>query len=264
MRRLTLCIVCFLASFIGASVVPVDMSAGMNIPDEYLAAGPVVGYAYTASLPDGLFRAEEGQERKRMLVEVLLPMVLRANEAVLAQRGIVEEISKDLPSLDAGQKEVLDALARMYHVQATSPRETVRELLARVDALPPSLVLAQAAVESGWGTSRFSHEGNNIFGLRTQSGNGMIPQERPDQESYAVSTFEDLQSCIDYYLWNINTNPLYEDLRRIRSRSARQCGGLDLARGLVCYSEQGPAYVSKLEKLISANSLSEYDGYRLK
>jgi Bax protein len=118
--------------------------------------------------------------------------------------------------------------------------------------------------ESGWGTSRFSHEGNNIFGLRTQSGTGMIPQERPDQESYAVSTFEDLQSCIDYYLWNINTNPLYEDLRRIRSRSARQCGGLDLARGLVCYSEQGPAYVSKLEKLISANSLSEYDGYRLK
>ena len=95
----------------------------------------------------------------------------------------------------------------------------MQELLKRVNVLPVSLILAQAAIESGWGTSRFCLEGNNIFGLRTSSGYGMVPKGRRSEEEFTVSVFNDLQSCIDYYMWNINTNPQYEELRYIRSLS---------------------------------------------
>lgn len=255
---------CFLASFVVASLIPAEISTGMNVPERYLAAYPVIGYTSSESLPERILRAGEGEDRKRILVEVLLPMVLKANERVFAQRMVVERIARSLPSLERHEEETLWALARIYRVEATTREEAVRELLMRVDVLPPSLVLAQAAIESGWGTSRFSHEGNNVFGLRTHTGNGMVPLGRPPEESYAVSRFENLQSCIDYYLWNINTNPLYEPLRRIRRACGRAHDPYELARGLECYSEQGALYVAKVARVISMNDLREYDSYRLR
>ena len=161
------------------------------------------------------------------------------------------------------EKENLLDLANMYNVAAGSAEEIVQELLKRVDMLPVSLILAQAAIESGWGTSRFSLEGNNIFGMRTPTGYGMIPSRRAANETFAVSEFNDLQSCIDYYLWTINTNPQYEELRHIRSLTEGPYDAFALAQGLRNYSEQGGEYVRKVEKLISYNALKDYDEYRL-
>jgi Bax protein len=139
----------------------------------------------------------------------------------------------------------------------------IDELLARVDVLPPSLVLAQAAIESGWGRSRFAAEGNNVFGLRGSRGRGLIPRGRGPYEKHTVRAFSSLQSCIDFYMWNINTNPEYEDLRQIRRQRQSLCDPIELAQGLKTYSEMGCDYVDDVVELIRNNNQTLYDRYRL-
>lgn len=263
MRKLTILSVCFVASLIGSALIPANMITGMSIPVEDLYQTPTIEYRYTASLPERLAHIRDVRERKQCLIEILLPLALKANETILKQRQLIERISRNLPRLDQDDRDALSILAMMYNVEASSSEETVEELLKRVDVLPVSLILAQAAIESGWGTSRFSIEGNNIFGMRTPSGYGMIPVRRDPGETFAVSAFDDLQSCIDYYLWNINTNPQYEELRHIRSQTEGPYDAYALAKGLRNYSEQGFEYVRKVERLISHNELKYYDEYRL-
>lgn len=263
MRKLTVFSVCFVASLIGAALIPSTTITGMSMPAAEPVQGPTIKYEYTASLPERLGQIRNVQERKQCLIEILLPMALRANQSILKQRQVIEDYCRRLPRLTQDEKEDLLALANMYNVTAGSAEEIVQELLKRVDVLPVSLILAQAAIESGWGTSRFSLEGNNVFGMRTPSGYGMIPIRRAADESFAVSEFNDLQSCIDYYLWNINTNPQYEELRHIRSLTDGPYDAFALARGLRNYSEQGGEYVRKVERLISYNALKDYDEYRL-
>ncbi len=263
MRKLTIVCVCFIASGIGAALIPVRWTPGTQTPTEVPEETQSIQYMYTASLPERILQIQDVQERKQCLIEILLPLVLRANETILKQRLMVDDIKGRLPYLSREDEEILNSLARLYLVPQGPPEVMVEELLMRVDVLPVSLVLAQAAIESGWGTSRFSIKGNNIFGMRTFSGYGMVPSQRPEGERFAVSVFDDLQSCIDYYLWNINTNPKYEELRYIRSRSSGPYNSYALVHGLKNYSEQGSEYVRKVENLISYNALKEYDEYRL-
>lgn len=263
MRKLTVFCVCFVAALIGAAFIPGDQIKGMSIPPAVPDQNLTIQYQYTASLPERITQIQDVQERKQCLIEILLPLALQANESILKQRLLINNLSRKLPDLTEDEQLTLIALADMYRVEADSPEATVEELLKRVDVLPVSLILAQAAIESGWGTSRFSFEGNNIFGMRTPTGYGIIPRERPSHKRFAVSQFDDLQSCIDYYLWNINTNPQYEELRQIRSLNDGQYDSFALAQGLNNYSEQGQEYVRKVERLISHNSLKEYDEYRL-
>jgi Bax protein len=214
-------------------------------------------------MPDRLARIDDVQERKQYLIEILLPLMLRANETIMKQRLVIEQIHQKMPYLSTQDKQTLISFARMYRVETNSYDKMVEELLRRVDVLPISLVIAQAAIESAWGTSRFCIEGNNIFGLRTSSGYGMVPRDRDEDEIYTVSVFNDLQSCIDYYMWNINTNPQYEQLRYIRSLSTPPYDSYSLAQGLRNYSELGIVYVRRVEKLIAFNALKSYDDYRL-
>ncbi|HQJ10101.1 MAG TPA: glucosaminidase domain-containing protein, partial [Deltaproteobacteria bacterium] len=143
-------------------------------------------------------------------------------------------------------------------------RTMLDELITRVDVLPASLVLAQAAIESGWGTSRFAIEGNNIFGIRNSRGSGMIPRERGPECSFALSTFDTLQSCIRFHLWNINSHPEYEHLRKIRTRGCSPYNPIELAQGLNTYSEMGYKYVNKVVNTIERCNLQTYDSYELK
>jgi Bax protein len=222
-----------------------------------------VEYLDTPSIPDDFLDIQDARARKQYLIDILLPLVLKANKKISRQRRTLESIKKTAYWFSAKEKRVVDELAGKYRVEGGDYRTMVDELLLRVDVLPNSLILAQAAIESGWGTSRFALEGNNLFGLRTLSGRGMVPKDRDDGKAFKVSRFKDLQSSIDYYLWNINSHPKYEELRQIRSRQTYPYDPFKLAQGLRHYSEIGEEYVQMVIWLIEYNNLQEYDSYTL-
>ena len=263
MRKLTVISVCFFASLVGAAFIP-TMISGTHSAGEAADERPIIEYRYTESLPGKLMELQDVQERKRCLINTLLPLALKANEKILQQRALIEHMKQRVPWITPEERRILEALAEMYLVKPDTSDHMIDELLSRVDILPASLILAQAAIESGWGTSRFSLEGNNVFGLRTLSAYGMIPKDKDTGQGFSVSVFDDLQSCIDYYIWTINTHPKYEELRRLRSMCPRPYDSFSLAQGLKNYSELGDRYVRKVEELISYNDLQNYDEYRLR
>jgi Bax protein len=136
-------------------------------------------------------------------------------------------------------------------------------LLHRVDVLPPSLVLAQAANESAWGTSRFAREGFNLFGQWCfEEGCGLVPDRRRPSDKHEVKSFASVEEAVHAYFRNLNTFPSYQGLRRIRQDlrdGEKPIDGLSLSGGLRSYSERGDAYIADLRKMIEHNGLLHRD-----
>lgn len=131
-------------------------------------------------------------------------------------------------------------------------------LLRRVDTVPVDLVLVQAANESGWGTSRFAREGNNLFGEWCfRPGCGIVPAERPVGATYEVAVFDSVSDCISSYMFNLNTGRVYEKLRVIREEGraeGRSPEADELASGLAGYSQRGHAYVAEIRAMLRQNA----------
>jgi Bax protein len=141
-------------------------------------------------------------------------------------------------------------------------------LLKRVDIIPPSIALAQAAEESGWGTSRFALEGNAPFGQYTfDDGNGLIPERREDGKRHLIRTYEHLLDGVRSYAQNLNIHEAYRQFRRQRAEMrahGQELDGVKLVPALLAYSERGQAYVETVETIIRANNLAPFDRARLK
>ncbi len=135
--------------------------------------------------------------------------------------------------------------------------------MRRVNVIPPSLALAQAANESGWGTSRFAREANNYFGQWCyETGCGLVPARRDKNKTHEVAAFESPKESVGRYINNLNSNRAYQSLRDIRSRliaNNEPVTGYALAAGLNRYSERGADYVSELRAMIDYNKLSQFD-----
>jgi Bax protein len=263
MKKLIVISVCFMASLVGAAFIPVMISGVNTTPSSQPDKRPIIEYYCMKKLPVQLLELDDVDKRKQCLIDTLLPLILKSNESIIQQRATVEKLKMSLPWLTPEDRRTMYALAETYMVERGPDDQMIRELLKRVDVLPVSLILAQAAIETGWGSSRFGFEGNNVFGLRSLTSCGIVPKDRDRKETYSVSVFNDLQSCIDYYMWTINTHPKYDELRRIRSMSLRPLDSIALSRGLKYYSEMGGAYVKRVEEIISYNGLQSYDDYRL-
>ncbi|MBL6744471.1 MAG: glucosaminidase domain-containing protein [Pseudomonadales bacterium] len=156
-------------------------------------------------------------------------------------------------------------LAEHYDLDtsALSDREIANELYLRVDKVPVSLALAQAANESAWGTSRFARQGNNIFGQWCyEEGCGLVPRSRLSGATHEVKKFDSIQESVNAYINNINTHPSYSYLRELRARMRdrnRPLDSLRLATGLGSYSQRGDNYVDEVQNLIVQNQLTERD-----
>mgnify|MGYP000465840695 CR=1 FL=1 len=141
--------------------------------------------------------------------------------------------------------------------------ESISELLLYVDIIPESLVLAQAANESAWGTSRFALEGNNYFGQWCfRKGCGLVPEQRDDEAEHEVRRFKNARQSVFAYIDNLNINRAYADLREKRSelrQNGQEITGLTLASGLHSYSERGQDYIDEIESLISYNELWKFN-----
>ncbi len=140
--------------------------------------------------------------------------------------------------------------------------ERIAALLLRVDVVPASLIVAQAAKESGWGTSRFAIQGNNYFGIWCfYQGCGLKPLRREANRTHEVASFDSVEQGVRYYVRTINTHVAYRELREMRAearKSRQSLQGEQLANGLVRYSERGIAYVREVQSMIRDNNLQRF------
>lgn len=230
---------------------------------------------YLANVPerwrDSVSKSMPVTAKKRVFFRILLPLVLHANDAVLAERTRAGDLAKRVTAgqdLSADDRAWLGALAVKYKI-SKSPDDPfdaadARALMTRVDIVPASLAMAQAASESGWGTSRFADQGNSIFGMWTWGGKGITPEQQRTAEhgDHKVAAYDSVQESVDAYILNINTHAAYDDLRDMRGdmrQGGKKVTGLVLAVSLVKYSERGVTYVNEIKKLITSNHLEHTD-----
>lgn len=208
-------------------------------------------------------------EKKKQFFEFLTPLIQELNTEIKLARSHLLSINQELAENDSEKNYTLSRqdhffiirIADLYGI--TDPElgtaDTVRRLLRRVDELPPSMVLAQAATESAWGTSRFAVKGNNYFGEWCfRSGCGFVPRLRRENTHHEVAKFDAVQDSLRSYFFNLNTHRAYRELRDIRERlreEDKQLEGRILADGLVRYSERGKSYVAELKSIITTNKL---------
>ncbi|MBI2241687.1 MAG: glucosaminidase domain-containing protein [Magnetospirillum gryphiswaldense] len=221
---------------------------------ERVAAGAVVPPLFLNSMPSDLDVLAEVDTKKRVFLRLMLPLILVVNEDVAEDRVRLQAMVSGKKPRDDGW---LAELAERYQ----SPSAEPAALLRRVDVVPPSLALAQAAEESGWGTSRFVREGNNLFG---QIGGDIVPQD--DQAGPAMASFDSLYEAVRAYVLNLNSHRAYENLRKVRAQIRARGAfpdGHSLAGALGAYSERGPAYVDGIRALIRHNGLLRFDHAKL-
>jgi Bax protein len=215
--------------------------------------------------PEDLDHHLPPKEKKRTFLLSLLPMVLMANQAIEAERLEIESLLRRHDQqglLTEEEHQLLQDLADYYKLPGNPLTDHLARaiLLHRVDILPPSLVLAQAATESGWGTSRFAREGNNLFGQRTyRTGNGIVPAHRREGDTHEVKRFGTLFASVRSYMRNLNTHEAYSELRDMRAKlrlNGKPLSGALLAEGLDAYSSRTKNYIADVRAIIIANDLS--------
>ncbi len=221
---------------------------------------------FLSKVPDGLDAVTQTRERKAVFLRLMLPLVLKANERVLRQRAQLLVFDAKLAAgrdLNSDQQRRLDAIAAEYK---TDP-DRLDLLLRRVDAVPPSLALAQAAIESGWGTSRFVREGNAAFGQWTTAKHkGIVPKDRVPGMTHKIRSFDHLGDSVRSYIHNLNTHRAYAGLRDLRTSmraEGKRLAGGNLLPAMISYSEKKGAYIDLLRSVIRTNRLAPLDGARL-
>jgi len=239
---------------------------GYNL-DDVRNTGAAVPRVFLARVPDGLAEVKQASHRKEVFLSVMLPLVLEANEKVMQKRAQLLVIDAKQAAgypLSDEQQARLEAIADEYD---TDP-ERIDLLLRRVDAVPPSLALAQAAIESGWGTSRFVREGNAIFGQWTWGeGKGIVPTGREEGKSHKIKSFGQIMDSVRSYVHNLNTHRAYQDFRAKRQHlraEGKRLSGLSLVPTLHAYSELKGKYLGLLRSIITVNELQPLDAARLK
>ncbi len=223
-------------------------------------------------MPKDLNKVTEIETRKQIFFKIMLPLILLVNEEILAEREQLLGIQLKLDSaelLDPEQKSTLDSLATRYQVDLKTEGTTkgIEILLRRANIIPVDLALAQAANESAWGTSRFSLVANNLFGQWTfMPGQGIIPEGRPEGETYEVRKFSSLYESVRSYANNLNTHQAYQSFRYLREdlHSDANPDGLALAEGLLSYSIRGEEYVREIQAMIRHNNLQRLGGASLR
>lgn len=235
-------------------------------------AGAAVPRLFLRELPPDISGEISSIERKLTFLRAMLPLILSENEKILADRRRLQKLAQRQRikgQLGAADYDWVIRIAERYGLpDFNPPGGEWKQLLARVDVVPVSLALAQAAVESGWGTSRFARQGNAMFGQQTwKAGAGMAPLQRNSGAGHQVRSFNRLSESVQAYLRNLNTHGHYDRLRARRAE-LRQAGktqeGFELARYLDRYSSSGEKYVSDLRQVMRNNALGQLDDARLR
>ncbi len=215
-----------------------------------------------SELPENLHELEINI-KKRAFLHTLLPVVMAALTEVAEERTELLRISQEIGtnfdntyvhevtrSLTSQEILFLQNLGNKYKA------ETLNELRDKVDIYPVSMILAQSAIESSWGTSRFARQGNNLFGVWTWGISGIIPKRRESGKSHKIAIYDSILDSVKAYILTLNRLPAYQELRELRKETR---DSLTLAQGLRLYSERRYEYVNDVQRVISYNELQRYD-----
>ncbi len=226
---------------------------------EAIVAGAKVPRLFLAHLPRDLPEIPDVKRRKDTFITLMLPHVLAVNEEIFRDRNRILKLRAKLAKETSLSDVELKWLSKIFASYEVATMNFDR-LLARVDIIPPALSIAQAAKESGWGSSRFAQKGNAIYGQWTWNprDKGIVPKERPEGESYRVRAFDSVLAATRSYAKNLNTSAAYKNFRKSRSalRAAKKpISGLTLVEALENYSTKRHYYVLAVKEIIKLNRL---------
>ena len=212
-------------------------------------------------LPNEIKKIANTKKRKEMFIKIVLPLIVKENNKIRIDRKRLFTILNKNSNTDI-EKKWLEKKYKQYGVR----KNDISSLKIRMDEIPVSLAIAQAAKETGWGTSRFALKGNALFGQWTWSGEGLKPKNAEEGKEHKVMKFHSLQLSVRAYLRNLNTHASYKNLRKARTELRNQNKSLDsiiLSRHLDKYAETGNQYIEVLQKIIEQNNLKDFDEARL-
>ena len=216
---------------------------------------------YFTQFPKDLDELQSTRLKKDTFIKIVLPLLVAENEKILADRKKLKLISNKKFTTDL-EKQWLRQKLLEYKVK----KGNIEELIVRIDIVPTSIALAQAAKESGWGTSRFALEGNAIFGQWTWSGHGIAPLDRESNKNHKILKFPILRASVKAYQNNLNTHKSYVKFREKRSYMREKnntISGLELTDTLKNYAQTGSEYIKILNQIITQNKLTDFEPVRL-
>ena len=224
----------------------------------------------TAEPPVWPIPEDATEARKARLINTLLPAIQHTNSTLLTKRERLQRLQHqgERGRMPSGRDlEWLTTLSNRYQLDAPEQPDSqwLSLLLRRIDIIPADLALAQGALESGWGESRFALEANNYFGHWCwRPGCGLVPSARPEGARYEVEVFPSVNESVRRYMHNLNSHPRYRKLRLIREaarREGRPLSGTELAAGLEGYAQTGVVYIEQVRDMIRWNQFDQYPSY---
>ena len=245
------------------NTISLNAQTTLNLFDELgydlkgVRAGQKVKPIYLTKLPKDLKSLGDTREKRELFIKIVLPLILNENNKITDDRKkLFLILNKDFNTV--GERVWLKRRFKEYKIED----KDTGKLKMRMDIIPVSLALAQAANESGWGTSRFALEGNALFGQWTWSKKGISPKNKDPNKTHKVLQFQILKASVKAYKNNLNTHNAYKKFREARAK-LRQEGkriiGLDLSKYIKNYASIGEKYVEIIESIIVKNSLTDFD-----
>ena len=221
-------------------------------------AGQKVKPIYLTKLPKDLKTLGDTKKKRELFIKILLPLILYENNKIIEDRKrLFKVLAKNFNT--AGERVWLRRRFKEYKIEDGD----LSKLKMRMDIIPVSVALAQAANESGWGTSRFALEGNALFGQWTWSKKGISPKNQDPDKTHKILQFQVLKASVRAYKNNLNTHNAYKEFRearaQLRQEGAEIIMGLELTKYLSNYASIGVKYVEILENIIVRNSLTDFD-----
>lgn len=217
-------------------------------------------FAQTTGFPEKYYKMKATIKKQIYFFEYLYPHIEKANRAILQERNFILSLNKN-KNLSPNSNEYikLKNIAKKYSIDDVLDYD---KLLKKVDIIPPSMALAQAAVESGWGLSRFVKLGNNLFGHWTYGKVGIKPLKRDPNAKHLVRIFKSFEDSISAYMLNLNRTKAYYEFRNKRKLTReknRKPSGLNLSQTMINYSQIRERYLTILKNVIKKNKLEQYD-----
>ena len=229
----------------------------LNYDLKSIRNGQKVKPIYLTKLPRDLKTLGDTKQKRELFIKIILPLILDENKKITEDRKkLFKILGKNFNTV--GERVWLKRRFKEYKIED----QDLAKLKMRMDIVPVSIAIAQAANESGWGTSRFALEGNALFGQWTWSKKGITPKNKDPNQSHKILQFQILKASVRAYKNNLNTHNAYTEFREVRAQlrqENKQITGLDLTKYLKNYASIGEKYVRILENIIENNMLTDFD-----